>query len=113
MQGLVLEVGDHCQLDQRLARDPLAPGPSISASQPRTRSARPLTDATNLVDRDGAPGATYTVRPVLDGGEQAESKAVPVWRDGYLSIETPAPPAGDGYSYSTGDGSVRDVDGDG
>ncbi|MGK3994546.1 rhamnogalacturonan lyase [Sorangium sp. So ce1024] len=73
----------------------------------------PLTDSTNLVDRDGTEDATYTVRPVIGGVERGESKAAAVWKDGYLSIATPPPPAGSGYTYTSGDGSVGDLDGDG
>ncbi|WP_437602883.1 rhamnogalacturonan lyase [Sorangium sp. So ce590] len=73
----------------------------------------PIADSTNFVDRGGSPSSVYTVRPVVDGVEQGESEAAPVWKDGYLSIPTMAPPAGDGTTYSSGDGSVGDLDGDG
>ncbi|WP_437768118.1 rhamnogalacturonan lyase [Sorangium sp. So ce764] len=76
-------------------------------------NAAPLTDSTNLVDRGGSPSSVYTVRPVVGGVEQGESESAPVWKDGALSIPTTPPPAGDGYTYSSGDGSVGDVDGDG
>ncbi|WP_437491442.1 rhamnogalacturonan lyase [Sorangium sp. So ce1014] len=73
----------------------------------------PIADSTNFVDRGGSPSSVYTVRPVVGGVEQGESEAASVWKDGYLSIPTMAPPAGDGYTYSSGDGSVGDLDGDG
>ncbi|WP_433936190.1 rhamnogalacturonan lyase [Sorangium cellulosum] len=73
----------------------------------------PITDSTNFVDRGGSPSSVYTVRPVVGGVEQGESEAASVWKDGSLSIETTPPPAGDGYTYSSGDGSVGDLDGDG
>ncbi|AUX22256.1 hypothetical protein SOCEGT47_027570 [Sorangium cellulosum] len=73
----------------------------------------PITDSTNFVDRGGSPGSVYSVRPVVGGGERGESETAAVWKDGYLSIPTPPPPAGDGYSYTSGDGSVGDLDGDG
>ncbi|WP_437759313.1 rhamnogalacturonan lyase [Sorangium sp. So ce1389] len=73
----------------------------------------PITDSTNLVDRGGSPSSVYTVRPVVGGVEQGESEAASVWKDGSLSIQTMPPPAGDGYTYSSGDGSVGDLDGDG
>ncbi|WP_437514818.1 rhamnogalacturonan lyase [Sorangium sp. So ce1099] len=73
----------------------------------------PITDSTNFVDRGGSPSSVYTVRPVVGGVEQGESEAASVWKDGSLSIQTMPPPAGDGYTYSSGDGSVGDLDGDG
>ncbi|WP_437615169.1 rhamnogalacturonan lyase [Sorangium sp. So ce834] len=73
----------------------------------------PITDSTNFVDRGGSPSSVYSVRPVVGGVEQGESKPVAVWKDGSLSIPTTPPPAGDGYTYSSGDGSVGDLDGDG
>ncbi|AUX42104.1 hypothetical protein SOCE26_035310 [Sorangium cellulosum] len=73
----------------------------------------PIADSTNLMDQDGSPGAVYTVRAVVGGVEQGASEGASVWRDGALSIPTEAPPAGDGYTYSSGDGSVGDLDGDG
>lgn len=77
----------------------------------------PLLGPTNWIDADGSDSSTYTVRKVEDGVESDHSEAAAVWSPGYLEIPTPAPTAGSnqdgGYSYSSGDGSVGDVDGDG
>jgi rhamnogalacturonan endolyase len=77
----------------------------------------PLLDATNWIDAEGNPSSTYTVRKIEGGVEAEDSETATVWSDGYLEIPTPVPPDGTnqdgGYSYSSGDGSVGDVDGDG
>ena len=80
-------------------------------------NATPITGATNLTDNTATNG-TYTVRPVLNGVEQAASEAAPVWAQQYLSIpiQTPAggtTPDGVAYTYLANDCSVGDVDGDG
>ncbi len=59
--------------------------------------------------QDQAPAdAKYLVRPIVDGVEGDASKAVAVWKKGYLEI--PINPI-DGYRL--GDASVADLDGDG
>ncbi len=84
----------------------------------------PITNSTNYFDASGDESSTYTVRPVLNGAELAESETASVWDDGasednhYLSIPTTAPPGGttpaaEAYTYTSSDGSVGDVDGDG
>ena len=66
-----------------------------------------------MAGMDSAVWNELGMRPLVGGVEQGESASAPVWKDGYLSIPTAPPPAGDGYTYSSGDGSVGDVDGDG
>ena len=80
-------------------------------------NATPLTGATNLTD-NVATNDTYTVRPVVNGVEQAASAAASVWGQQYLSIPIQAPaggttPTGEAYTYTANDCSVGDVDGDG
>jgi rhamnogalacturonan endolyase len=71
-------------------------------------TAAPITDSTNFVD-DGAPaGATYTVRAVIGGAEQADSDIAQTWPQNYLTIALDGP---DGYR--AGDTSAGDLDGDG
>ncbi|MVN78672.1 T9SS type A sorting domain-containing protein [Hymenobacter sp. HMF4947] len=77
----------------------------------------PLTGATNLTD-NAAADERYTVRPVLNGVEQAASPAASVWGQKYLSIPIQQPaggttPDGVAYTYSANDCSVGDLDGDG
>ncbi|HET9502703.1 MAG TPA: T9SS type A sorting domain-containing protein [Hymenobacter sp.] len=80
-------------------------------------NAAPLTGATNLTDATTST-ATYTVRPVLNGVEQAASAAASPWADKFLRIPIQRPaggttPDGVAYTYSANDASVGDVDGDG
>jgi rhamnogalacturonan endolyase len=80
-------------------------------------NATPLTGATNLTDATTTT-ATYTVRPVLNGVEQAASAGASAWADKYLRIPIQRPaggttPDGVAYTYSANDASVGDVDGDG
>ena len=71
-------------------------------------TAAPITDSTNFVD-DGAPAdATYTVRAVIGGAEQADSDAAATWPQSYLTIPLDAP-----EGYTAGDASAGDLDGDG
>ncbi|MCO5973524.1 rhamnogalacturonan lyase [Actinoallomurus sp. WRP6H-15] len=79
----------------------------------------PITNSTNYYDGGAASGASYTVRPVVDGAEQAASEAsLQFGSGGYLDVPISAPPGGttpDGvsYTYSANDASVGDLDGDG
>lgn len=79
----------------------------------------PVTNSTNLVDNESTPGATYRVRPIVDGKEVAESvKDAAAWSRAYLEIPVMLPPGGktpDGkdYTYSLNDASTGDLDGDG
>ncbi|MBN1517085.1 rhamnogalacturonan lyase [Candidatus Sumerlaeota bacterium] len=78
----------------------------------------PLRDSTNFIDPKGAPESSYTVRAVVGGKELADSKPVKAWPQQYLEIPLTPPtsgalPSGEEYSYSPGDASVGDLDGDG
>lgn len=80
-------------------------------------NASPITGATNITDKTSSSGL-YTVRPVINGKEQAASEAAGVWAKNYLSIPIQAPtsgttPAGATYAYNANDCSVGDLDGDG
>jgi rhamnogalacturonan endolyase len=77
----------------------------------------PITNSTNYVDNTSS-NSTYTVRPVINGTEQAASASASVWGQQYLSIPLQAPPGGttpDGvaYTYNANDCSTGDLDGDG
>lgn len=77
----------------------------------------PITNSTNVVDNTSSTG-TYTVRPVVNGAEQAASESASVWGQNYLSIPMQVPPggttpSGENYTYSANDCSVGDLDGDG
>ncbi|MGY4644833.1 rhamnogalacturonan lyase family protein [Cellulomonas sp. URHB0016] len=74
-----------------------------------TRIAGPVTGSTNYLD-DGAPAdATYTVRAVVDGAEQASSAPSLPFSNGYLDVPIQKP----GSAYTANDASVGDLDGDG
>ncbi|WP_031512230.1 cellulose binding domain-containing protein [Streptomyces sp. NRRL F-5123] len=78
----------------------------------------PLTGATDYLDSGAAAGASYTVRAVVNGAEQAASPASLSFANGYHDVPI-SPPAGgttpDGvaYTYEANDASVGDLDGDG
>lgn len=79
-----------------------------------------VTDSTNYLDKDGTGEDSYAVAPIKNGEELAPCEAVRAWKgDGaYLEIPLKKPeggvtPAGQEYTYSVGDMSVGDVDGDG
>ncbi|WP_438351165.1 fibronectin type III domain-containing protein [Paenibacillus sp. FA6] len=77
-----------------------------------------ITNSTNYVDAEGTNLSTYTLTSVLNGVEKSASEAFGVWQQQYLSIPLQKPADGytkDGqlYSYSAGDASVGDLDGDG
>jgi rhamnogalacturonan endolyase len=77
----------------------------------------PITDSTNYLDASGTGSSKYTVRALVDGAEKADSPVAGVWQDGYRSIATEPPAGGNNasgaYTYTSGDASVGDVDGDG
>ncbi|NUP44593.1 MAG: rhamnogalacturonan lyase [Streptomyces sp.] len=78
----------------------------------------PLTGATDYLDSGASSGASYTVRAVVNGAEQAASPASLSFANGYHDVPI-SPPAGgttpDGvaYTYEANDASVGDLDGDG
>jgi len=74
--------------------------------------------ATNFSDPGAAATASYSVRPVLKGAEQAAAAAGATWQKPWLTIPLQKPPEGvtpDGqrYTYGINDGSTADLDGDG
>jgi len=77
-----------------------------------------VTDSTNLLDPAGTPTSQYSVAPLVGGVEGEASAAVAPWGSGStdLPLQKPADgvtPKGEAYTYSAGDMSVGDVDGDG
>jgi len=78
----------------------------------------PVTDSTNLYDAGAPADASYTVRAVVDGLEQAASRASITFANGHLDVPIQKPaggatPTGEAYTYSANDASVGDLDGDG
>ncbi|WP_328471489.1 RICIN domain-containing protein [Actinoplanes sp. NBC_00393] len=73
----------------------------------------PITNSTNYLDSGAAANASYTVRAVVNGAEQADSPASLTFANGYLDVKLQVPPAGSDYTYSANDASVGDLDGDG
>ncbi|MBG0565401.1 RICIN domain-containing protein [Actinoplanes sp. NEAU-A11] len=73
----------------------------------------PITNSTNYLDAGAAANASYTVRAVVGGVEQAASPASLSFANGYLDVRLQVPPAGSDYTYSANDASVGDLDGDG
>ena len=78
-----------------------------------------ITQSTNYLDGEGTADSTYVVKPVGAGAEGAEPTAefTPM-AEIYLSVPLDKPADaytkdGQPYSYSAGDSSVADVDGDG
>ncbi|AQZ68633.1 Predicted rhamnogalacturonan lyase in rhamnose utilization cluster [[Actinomadura] parvosata subsp. kistnae] len=84
-----------------------------------TRIASNLTASTNYLDNGAAADASYTVRAVVNGAEQAASPASLRFTGGtYLDVPIQPPsggttPDGVAYTYSANDASVGDLDGDG
>jgi hypothetical protein len=73
-------------------------------------NASPLTGATNHLDNGAPADASYTVRAVVDGVEQAASELSLRFTGGnYLDVPISRP----GSTYTAGDASVGDADGDG
>jgi len=69
---------------------------------------QPITESTNIVDNDGAAGAKYSVRTVINGSEGESSSAAEVWNQNYISIPLQTP-----EGCTPNDASVGDLDGDG
>ncbi|MEV4803481.1 rhamnogalacturonan lyase, partial [Nonomuraea sp. NPDC049421] len=84
-----------------------------------TRIASGLSGGTDFLDNGAAADASYTVRAVVGGSEQAASPASLRFTGGsYLDVPIQPPsggttPDGVSYSYSANDASVGDLDGDG
>ena len=73
----------------------------------------PITGGTNFYDGNGTVSAAYTVRPIINGQELRANAANPTWSNPYWVINLNRPNGGSDYTYSPGDASVGDVDGDG
>lgn len=76
-----------------------------------------INTATNYLDSTGTTSSKYSIRPVIDGKEQA-SETASVWADQRKTINLNRPAGGTGpdgvaYTYAPGDASVGDLDGDG
>ncbi|MEV0387758.1 rhamnogalacturonan lyase [Nonomuraea sp. NPDC050643] len=94
-------------------------GVSFNLYRGSTRVASGLTTSTNYLDNGAAADASYTVRAVVGGAEQAASPASLRFTGGsYLDVPIQPPsggttPDGVSYTYSANDASMGDVDGDG
>ncbi|MFC4071092.1 rhamnogalacturonan lyase family protein [Actinoplanes subglobosus] len=96
-----------------------APSTGFNVYRAGTRlNSSPVTGSTNYLDAGAAANASYTVRAVVNGTEQADSPASLTFANGYLDVRLQVPaggttPDGVAYTYSANDASVGDVDGDG
>ncbi|WP_422389375.1 rhamnogalacturonan lyase [Actinomadura luteofluorescens] len=89
-----------------LGTDP--PATAFALYRGTTRVAT-VTGSTNYRDQGAPADASYTVRPIVNGGEGMSSEPSLRFGDGYLDV--PIQPPGSGYSAN--DASVADLDGDG
>ncbi len=110
-----------------LADEPYDTGFNLYRGATKLNSA-PITGATIYTDASAAQNSTYTVRAVVGGVEQAASPAAILINNtdgpnsnntsgetaGYIQIDLDRPATGaQGGTYSPGDGSTGDLDGDG
>jgi len=77
-----------------------------------------IEDSTNYADPGGTLDSRYVVCAVMDGKERDRSREVRPWPEPFLEIPLAKPadgvtPDGRPYTYSAGDMSVGDADGDG
>ncbi|HJV97932.1 MAG TPA: SGNH/GDSL hydrolase family protein [Arthrobacter sp.] len=77
----------------------------------------PIRDSTTFLDPAGTQSSRYVVKAVGNGGDQLTAEFTPMAQN-YLAIKLDKPADdytkdGQPYSYSAGDSSVADVDGDG
>ncbi|MFC7533387.1 rhamnogalacturonan lyase [Actinoplanes sp. GCM10030250] len=89
-----------------LATDPA--GVTFNLYRGSTRVA--TTSVTNYLDSGAAAGQAYTVRPVVNGAEQAASAASLSFANGYLDVPIQNP---NSSLYAANDASTGDLDGDG
>ncbi|GGL06871.1 rhamnogalacturonan lyase family protein [Planomonospora parontospora] len=78
----------------------------------------PVTGSTNHLDTGASADASYTVRAVINGAEQAASAPALRLANGYLDVPISPPsggttPDGVAYTYAANDASAGDLDGDG
>ncbi|MFJ8666388.1 rhamnogalacturonan lyase [Streptomyces sp. NPDC093600] len=100
-----------------LATDPNAVAFNVYRGGTKLNSS-PITGSTNYFDSGAPDAADYTVRPVVNGTEQAPSERALQFRSGYLDVPISPPAAGTApgnspYTYEANDASVGDLDGDG
>lgn len=81
-------------------------------------TASPIASSTNYFDAGGTTSAAYTVKAVINGTELAANPSNTTWVNPYLLVNLQKPnggttPTGEAYTYSPGDLSVGDLDGDG
>ena len=72
----------------------------------------------NFTDAGGSADSKYTIAPVVNGVEQSQCKAAPVWENDYLVIPKAKRTSNDGKtditnSFEPNDATIADVDGDG
>jgi len=73
-------------------------------------NASPITGATNMVDASGSANSIYSVRPVLNGIEQAVGGTATVWNSQVRTITLSNRPSNE---HTPNDINVGDLDGDG
>ncbi|TCM91046.1 fibronectin type 3 domain-containing protein [Paenibacillus sp. BK033] len=78
----------------------------------------PITGSTNYFDPAGTEQSQYRITLIINGVERPATKSFNVWKQQYLSIPLQKPADaytkdGQPYTYSAGDASVGDLDGDG
>ena len=110
-----------------LANEPYNTGFNVYRGETKLNS-KPITGATVYTDATASLNSVYTVQAVVDGAEQAASAAAMLINNtdgpnsnntngetaGYIQIDLQRPPTGaQGGTYSPGDGSAGDLDGDG
>jgi len=101
-----------------LSNEPYTTGFNVYRDATKLNST-PITTSTTYTDANAAQNSNYTVRAVVDGVErEASEKAMiinnTVTNAGYIQINLQRPAAGaQGGTYSPGDGSTGDLDGDG
>lgn len=81
-------------------------------------NAKPLSGATNFVDKAGVAGAAYSLKAVRSGKVGPVEGETIALKDGFLTIPLQKPaggvtPDGVAYEYTANDASVGDLDGDG
>ena len=91
-----------------LGNDPSGIGFNIYRDGTKVNSSV-ITDCSNMTDANGTTSSTYTVRPVINGTEQAIGGTASVWASQSLTIKLNQPSS----IYSPNDCSLGDVDGDG
>ena len=120
-RGLIaVRVGQGYYLSWRLlANEPYATGFNVYRDATKLNST-PITGATIYTDATAAQNSNYTVRAVVDGVEKEASERAMIINNtqgsnaGYIQIDLQRPPTGaQGGTYSPGDGSTGDLNGDG